>query len=86
MKKRERRLKKTIKYTSFCYNIGVLFMLTIKQKQLFNEIVDKILASITLVNNSIDKLWIKEAHKSPRAACLLYLNAMATRVKLTKNN
>lgn len=49
-------------------------MLALKQKQLFDEIdmlpidlktkiVDKILASITSVNTSIDKLWIKEANK-----------------------
>ena len=49
-------------------------MLALKQKQLFDEIdmlpidlktkiVDKILASITPVNTSIDKLWIKEANK-----------------------
>jgi hypothetical protein len=49
-------------------------MLALKQKQLFDEIdmlpidlktkiVDRILASITPVNTSIDKLWIKEANK-----------------------
>jgi len=49
-------------------------MLAIKEEQLFDEIdtlpidiktkiVDKILASITPVNSSIDKLWIKEANK-----------------------
>ena len=49
-------------------------MLALKQKQLFDEIdilpidlktqiVDKILASITPTNASIDKLWIKEVNK-----------------------
>jgi hypothetical protein len=49
-------------------------MLALKQEQLFEEIdilpidlktkiVDKILASITPVDSSIDALWIKEAHK-----------------------
>ena len=49
-------------------------MLALKQEQLFEEInilpidlktkiVDKILASITPVNSSIDALWIKEVHK-----------------------
>lgn len=49
-------------------------MLALKQKQLFDEIdmlpidlktkiVDRLLASITPVNTSIDKLWIKEANK-----------------------
>ncbi len=49
-------------------------MLALKQEQLFDEIdilpidlktkiVDKILASITPVNTSIDALWIKEASK-----------------------
>lgn len=49
-------------------------MLALKQEQLFDEIdilpidlktkiVDKILASITPTNSSIDKLWIKEANK-----------------------
>lgn len=49
-------------------------MLALKQEQLFDEIdilpidlktkiVDKILASITPVNASIDALWIKEANK-----------------------
>ena len=34
-------------------------MLTLKQEQLFDEI----LASITPVNTSIDALWIKEVNK-----------------------
>lgn len=49
-------------------------MLALKQEQLFDEIdilpidlkteiVDKILASITPINASIDALWIKEANK-----------------------
>ncbi len=49
-------------------------MLALKQEQLFDEIdilpidlktqiVDKILASITPVNASIDALWIKEVNK-----------------------
>ena len=49
-------------------------MLALKQEQLFDEIdilpidlktkiVDKILASITPSNASIDALWIKEVHK-----------------------
>jgi hypothetical protein len=49
-------------------------MLALKQEQLFEEIdilpidlktkiVDKILASITPVDSSIDALWIKEVHK-----------------------
>lgn len=49
-------------------------MLALKQEQLFDEIdilpidlkteiVDKILASITPVNSSIEKLWIKEVNK-----------------------
>jgi len=49
-------------------------MLSFKQKQLFDEIdilpidlktkiVDKILASITPTNSSIDALWIKEVNK-----------------------
>ena len=49
-------------------------MLALKQEQLFDEIdilpidlktkiVDKILASITLVNSSIDALWIKEVNQ-----------------------
>jgi len=49
-------------------------MLALKQEQLFNEIdilpidlktkiVDKILASITPINSSIDALWIKEVNK-----------------------
>ncbi len=49
-------------------------MLALKQEQLFDEIdilpidlktkiVDKILASITPTNSSIDALWIKEANK-----------------------
>ncbi len=49
-------------------------MLALKQEQLFDEIdilpidlktkiVDKILASITPVNTSIDALWIKEVYK-----------------------
>ena len=49
-------------------------MLALKQEQLFEEInilpidlktkiVDKILASITPINSSIDALWIKEANK-----------------------
>ncbi len=49
-------------------------MLALKQEELFNEIdilpidlktkiVDKILASITPSNTSIDKLWIKEVNK-----------------------
>jgi hypothetical protein len=49
-------------------------MLALKQEQLFDEIdilpidlktkiVDKILASITPANTSIDALWIKEVHK-----------------------
>jgi len=49
-------------------------MLALKQEELFDEIdilpidlktkiVDKILASITPVNTSIDKLWIKEVNK-----------------------
>ena len=49
-------------------------MTALKQEQLFEEIdilpidlktkiVDKILASITPANSSIDKLWIKEVNK-----------------------
>ena len=49
-------------------------MLALKQEQLFDEIdilpidlktkiVDKILASITPVNSSIDTLWIEEVNK-----------------------
>ena len=49
-------------------------MLALKQEQLFDEIdilpidlktkiVDKILASITPVNSSIDALWIKEVNR-----------------------
>jgi len=49
-------------------------MLALKQEQLFEEIdilpidlktkiVDKILASITPLNISIDALWIKEVHQ-----------------------
>ncbi|MEA2099446.1 MAG: addiction module protein [Campylobacterota bacterium] len=49
-------------------------MLALKQEQLFDEIdilpidlktkiVDKILASITPSNSSIDALWIKEVNK-----------------------
>lgn len=49
-------------------------MLALKQEQLFDEIdilpidlktkiVDKILASITPANSSIDALWIKEVKK-----------------------
>jgi hypothetical protein len=49
-------------------------MLALKQEQLFDEIdilpidlktkiVDKILASITPPNSSIDALWIKEVNK-----------------------
>ncbi len=49
-------------------------MLALKQEELFNEIdilpidlktkiVDKILASITPSNTSIDALWIKEVNK-----------------------
>jgi len=49
-------------------------MLALKQEQLFDEIdilpidlktkiVDKILASITPANSSIDTLWIKEVKK-----------------------
>ena len=49
-------------------------MLALKQEQLFDEIdilpidlktkiVDKILASITPVNSSIDTLWVKEVNK-----------------------
>jgi len=49
-------------------------MLALKQEELFDEIdilpidlktkiVDKILASITPVNSSIDALWIKEVNK-----------------------
>jgi len=49
-------------------------MLALKQEQLFDEIdilpidlktkiVDKILASITPLNTSIDALWIKEVNK-----------------------
>jgi len=49
-------------------------MFALKQEQLFDEIdilpidlktklVDKILASITPPNSSIDKLWIKEANR-----------------------
>jgi hypothetical protein len=49
-------------------------MLALKQEQLLEEIdilpidlktkiVDKILASITPSNTTIDALWIKEAHK-----------------------
>ncbi|PHS37164.1 MAG: hypothetical protein COB07_11470 [Sulfurovum sp.] len=49
-------------------------MLALKQEELFNEIdllpidmktkiVDKILASITPLNSSIDALWIKEVNK-----------------------
>ena len=39
-------------------------MLAIKQKQLLNEIVDKILAGITPANTSIDKLWILKKRTS----------------------
>ncbi|MFA6137133.1 MAG: addiction module protein [Sulfurimonas sp.] len=49
-------------------------MLALKQEQLFDEIdilpidlktkiVDRILASITPINSSIDALWIQEANK-----------------------
>ena len=49
-------------------------MFALKQEELFEEInilpidlktkiVDKILASITPVNSSIDELWIKEVNK-----------------------
>jgi len=49
-------------------------MLALKQEQLFDEInilpidlktkiIDKILASITPTNTSIDALWIKEVNK-----------------------
>ncbi len=49
-------------------------MLALRQEQLFDEIdilpidlktkiVDKILASITPVNSSIDALWIREVNK-----------------------
>ncbi|MBT5933806.1 addiction module protein [Sulfurimonas sp.] len=49
-------------------------MLALKQEQLFDEIdilpidlktkiVDKILASITPLNTSIDSLWIKEVNR-----------------------
>ena len=49
-------------------------MLALKQEELFNEIdilpidlktkiIDKILASITPPNSSIDALWIKEVNK-----------------------
>jgi hypothetical protein len=49
-------------------------MLALKQEQLFDEIdilpidlktkiVDKILASITPINTSVDALWIKEVNK-----------------------
>jgi len=49
-------------------------MLALKQEELFNEIdilpidlktkiVDKILASITPLNTSIDAVWIKEVNK-----------------------
>jgi len=38
-------------------------MLALKQEQLFDVIVDKILASITPSNSSIDALWIKEVNK-----------------------
>ena len=49
-------------------------MLALNQKELFDEIdilpidlktklVDKILSSITPIDNSIDALWIKEANK-----------------------
>jgi len=49
-------------------------MLALKQEQLFDEIdilpidlktkiVDKILASITPINASIDALWVKEVNK-----------------------
>jgi hypothetical protein len=49
-------------------------MLALKQEQLFDEIdilpidlktkiVDKILASITPLNTSIDALWVKEVNK-----------------------
>jgi len=49
-------------------------MVALKQKQLFDEIdilpidlktkiVDKILASITPLNTSIDSIWIKEVNK-----------------------
>ncbi len=52
-------------------------MLALKQKELFDEIdilpidlktklVDKILSSITPIDNSIDALWIKEANKRKR--------------------
>jgi len=49
-------------------------MLALKQEELFDEIdllpidiktkiVDKILASITPINSSIDALWVKEVNK-----------------------
>lgn len=49
-------------------------MLALRQEQLFDEIdilpidlktkiVEKILASITPTNSSIDALWVKEVHK-----------------------
>jgi hypothetical protein len=52
-------------------------MLALRQEQLFDEIdilpidlktkiVEKILASITPTNSSIDELWIKEANKRKR--------------------
>lgn len=52
-------------------------MLALRQEQLFDEIdilpidlktkiVDKILASITPTNSSVDALWIKEANKRKR--------------------
>lgn len=52
-------------------------MLALKQEQLFDEIdilpidlktkiVEKILASITPTNSSVDALWIKEANKRKR--------------------
>ena len=66
-------------YIIFCYNILYnfqkdIFMLALKQEQLFEEIdilpidlktkiVDKILASITPSNSTIDSLWIKEVNK-----------------------
>lgn len=52
-------------------------MLALKQEQLFDaidilpidlktKIVEKILASITPTNSSVDALWIKEANKRKR--------------------
>ncbi len=59
-------------------------MLALKQEQLFDEIdilpidlktkiVDRILASITPANTSIDALWIKEKMILRQTMCLLLM-------------